>query len=260
MNDLDWPDLAHECPQSRHVFVICELTNKDLKSGHIKKGDSDLFSVLLERQNVLRLIGLFSSFERSLGDHIANVTLDALVGFRALLLRPFLRFFPHFELARGLCLLNHGHFEPLISQHLQVFVKHFLRETDVQLLGSTHPVEVEQFLTDDCVTEENLVELAQLEEKNLLKVVHFELPELRHCRRKVFPVGLGDQQSCWVVVWMVRSPILLVSDVLRLQEFREGIVDLINRVEAAANDLVLGVNFITTLLGCSIALRLLHRG
>lgn len=192
MDDFHWSDLANECPQSRHILVVSELANEYFERGHIKECDSNFISVLLERQDVLRLIGLFPSLECTLGDHVADVALDALVRFGALLFCSALFFLPDFELARSLRLLDHRYFEPVLSQHRQVLVEYFLGEANVQLFGSTHPVEVEQLLADDCVTEENLVKLSQLEEENLLKIVHLKAPVLRHRRGEVFPAGLWD--------------------------------------------------------------------
>ena len=43
----------------------------------------------------------------------------------------------------------------------------------MQLLASAHPVEVQDFLADDGVLKENLVELPELEEEDLLEVINF---------------------------------------------------------------------------------------
>ena len=48
----------------------------------------------------------------------------------------------------------------------------------MELLGTAHPVQVEKLLTDDGIVVEDFIELAELEEQNLVKVVLLDLPEL----------------------------------------------------------------------------------
>ena len=88
----------------------------------------------------------------------------------------------------------------------------------MQLFGSAHPVEVEQLLTHDCITEENLVELSKLEEEHFLEVVYFELPVLCHSRSETLPLVWWDEKSCLVVVWIIGSSAILVFDVFCLEE------------------------------------------
>ena len=64
-----------------------------------------------------------------------------------------------------LCLLNYSYLEALIHKNLDIFVKHLLWESDVQSFlfnGSFHfhPGQVQQFVAQNRVGVENLVELA----------------------------------------------------------------------------------------------------
>jgi hypothetical protein len=74
----------------------------------------------------------------------------------------------------------------------QVFIESLLRETNMKFLRTSHPVQIEEFLTNNCIVVENLIKLSKLEEKNLLKVVLLNLPVLTHSWCEKFPFLLRD--------------------------------------------------------------------
>jgi hypothetical protein len=91
-----------------------------------------------------------------------------------------------------LCLLNDSNFVSKVYHLLEVLIKHFLRKANVKFFGSTHPVQIQQPLTDYCVAVKDLVEFSEFEKENLLKVMLLQLPELIHAWREVFPAILRN--------------------------------------------------------------------
>ena len=86
----------------------------------------------------------------------------------------------------------------------------------MKLFGTTHPVKVEQPLTDDRVIEKYLVEFSKFKKENFLQVVLLKLPILVHSRSKVFPESLWNQQGCWVIIRVAQFDLIHVHYVLRL--------------------------------------------
>ncbi len=92
----------------------------------------------------------------------------------------------------------------------------------MQLLVSSHPVQVQQVLPNDGIIMEHLIKLAQLEEQNLIIIRPLNLPILMHGRRECFPLLLRDVQGCRVVLGMVRPPLLRIHNILLPYEQWEG--------------------------------------
>ena len=63
----------------------------------------------------------------------------------------------------------------------------------MEFFGASHPVEVENFLTDNGVVIEDFVELAQFKEENLIKVVLFDVPILVHGGSEATPSIFRDE-------------------------------------------------------------------
>jgi hypothetical protein len=173
VDDFHRSNLADQCSEVGHGLIIGELSDVELEGRYIKEADTDFLAVTLDGQHEARLIAMIVGvLIGALGDDITNLTFDALL-FLALLLHLSL-----FHLLGCLGLLDHGHLETMVDKDYQVFVESFFRETYVQLFGTSHPVEIEDLLTDDGIVKENFVEFAEFEEKYLVKVVLLDLPKL----------------------------------------------------------------------------------
>jgi hypothetical protein len=177
VDDFDGSNLADQCSEVGHWLIIGELSDVELKGRDIKEADANFLAMALDGQHEARLIPMIVGvLIGALGDDITNLTFDALL-FLALLLQLSL-----FHLLGCLGLLDHCHLEPMVNKDYQVFVECFFREPNVQLFGTSHPVEVEDLLTDDGIVIENFVKLAEFEEKYLVKVVLLDLPKLNSWR------------------------------------------------------------------------------
>ena len=97
----------------------------------------------------------------------------------------------------------------------------------MKFLGASHPVKIKNFLTYDCIIVEYLIELAQLEQHNLLIVCAFYAPVLSHCWSEVFPLLLRNVKSCGVILRMIRSTFLSIKYVFLLDKVGSRITDLI---------------------------------
>ena len=53
MDDFNWPGLANQGSQRRHIDIVGELSYIDLECGHIEEGYSVFVSVLLDREDIL---------------------------------------------------------------------------------------------------------------------------------------------------------------------------------------------------------------
>ena len=89
---------------------------------------------------------------------------------------------------------------------------------------------------------EYFIEFAQFEKQYLLIVMLFDLPVLHHCGRELSPLLRRDEQRERVVARMVGSPLLRVHYIVFLDEVRPCVLDLVQRVEAASDHLVLGIH------------------
>jgi hypothetical protein len=89
----------------------------------------------------------------------------------------------------------------------------------MELLCSSHPVEVEQLLAHDGIHVEDLVKLAELEQENLLKIVLFDLPILDFAPGKFFPVLVRNMESCVIVAFVTGSALVVVLYMIILKEF-----------------------------------------
>lgn len=119
----------------------------------------------------------------------------------------------------------------------------------MKFLGSTHPVQVQNFLAQDGILGKKLIELAELKEENLLVVVLLECPELLHAGSETFPVVLLDQESGRVIVGTVWSVSIFILQVGGLKEVRQSFMNLIDTIEATTYNFVLNVHLcLTTLL------------
>mmetsp|Transcript_81463 Transcript_81463/g.213871 ORF Transcript_81463/g.213871 Transcript_81463/m.213871 type:complete len:431 (-) Transcript_81463:145-1437(-) len=102
--------------------------------------------------------------------HLASVALDALRAIGALVLALLL-------LGEALHLLHDDHLVARVHQLLRVGVLRHLREADVRLRNA-HPLQAALALRDEGVVVEQLVELAHLEQRDLVEVERLQLPVL----------------------------------------------------------------------------------
>lgn len=89
----------------------------------------------------------------------------------------------------------------------------------MELLCSSHPVKVEQFLAHDSIHVENLVKFAELEQENLLKIILFDLPILDFAPGKFFPVLFRNIESCVIVAFVTGSALVVVLYMSILKEY-----------------------------------------
>jgi hypothetical protein len=136
---LNGSDLADESPEGWVTFIILELPNKDLQSCHIEECHSNLVVMLLKRKHKLGFIVCHFIFvlKSAFRNHIAYFPIHTLCHTFALL---FFRNFPFFELSWSLCLLNYRNLKAILDHDLKVFIKYFLRKTNMKFLASTHPI------------------------------------------------------------------------------------------------------------------------
>ena len=234
MDDFDWSNLAYQCSEVGHGLIIGELSDVELKGRDIKEADANFLAVALDCQHEARLITMIVGvLIGALGDDITNLTFDALL-FLALLLQLSL-----FHLLGCLGLLDHCHLEPVVYKDYQVFVECFFREPNVQLFGTSHPVEVEDLLTDDCIVIENFVKLAEFEEKYLVKVVLLDLPKLNFGGSKGGPFLFWDEERGRVIIWIIEFVALKISDLIFFDKIRPSIENVIYRGEASSDNLIL---------------------
>ena len=108
MNDFDWADLTHKRAQSRHVMIICELSNEYFERIHVEKGHAIFVAVFAHCKAVLGAVSLLTSLVRALCHHVANGAAHALFLFHAL---TALFLLPFGELAWCFSLLDDCNFE-----------------------------------------------------------------------------------------------------------------------------------------------------
>jgi len=108
----------------------------------------------------------------------------------------------------------------------------------VEFFGATHPVEVEEFLTDYCIVVEDFVELSEFEKEDLFKVVLLNLPILVHGWGEIFPKFLRDQESSRVIVWVVNRLTLEVFNKFFFDEMRACLFDLIEAGETPTDKFI----------------------
>ena len=89
-------------------------------------------------------------------------------------------------------MLNDSYLVALVDELMQILVQSFLWKSNMQLFAVAHPIEVEQFVTQDGIHVEDLVKLAKFEKENLFKVVLLQLPVLGHARCECLPIGRRD--------------------------------------------------------------------
>ena len=109
----------------------------------------------------------------------------------------------------------------------------------MQLFGTSHPVEVEDLLTDDGIVIENFVKLAEFEEKYLVKVVLLDLPKLYLGGSKGGPFLFWDEERGRVIIWIIEFVALKVSDFIFFDKIWSSIKDVIYRGEASSDHLIL---------------------
>ena len=90
----------------------------------------------------------------------------------------------------------------------------------MQLLGVSHPVQVQDALARDRVQVKQLVELAQLEEQDFLEVGLLDLPVLDLSSRELVPEVFGNPDGGGIVVRVIWAVPLGVSEILFLEEVR----------------------------------------
>ena len=236
MDDFDGTNLANQCSEVGHGLIISKLSHIKLEGRHIKEADTDFLAVALDGQHEARLIAMIVGILiGALGDNITNLTFDTFL-FLALLLHLSL-----LHLLGCLSLLDHGHLETMVHKDYQVFVESFFREPNMQLFGTSHPVEVKDLLTDDSIVKENFVKFAEFEEKYLVKVVLLNLPKLYLCGCEGSPFLFWDEERGWVIIWMIEFVALKISDLIFFDKIWPCIKDVIHRSEASTDHLILGI-------------------
>ena len=96
-------------------------------------------------------------------------------------------------------MLDDSYFEAMLHEYTQVLVESLLREPNMELLGSTHPIKVQYSLADDGIVVENLVELSKLKEENLFIIILFDFPILFHGWSKLCPALARYPERCIIV-------------------------------------------------------------
>ena len=117
-------------------------------------------------------------------------------------------------------LLNDRDLVSEVDHYVQVFVQSLLREANVELLSTSHPVKVKNLLADNRVKEEDFVELSQFEEEDLFEVGSLQFPVLPHARGGLLEVSLWNVESRWIVVGITWSSLLVIHQFTFFQELR----------------------------------------
>ena len=78
-----------------------------------------------------------------------------------------------------------------------------LVETDDVLSLSGWDAQVEMLVTNIRVLIVNDEPMPKSVENNFVEVFRFYLPVAYHARRESIPLGLGNMESAWVVVWVI---------------------------------------------------------
>lgn len=74
MQHLHRSNLAYKRSKFAHLVVVCELPNVNFQCCNVKKANTNLRSVLLHCEYILRLVRLLLTFECSLGNHVTDFT------------------------------------------------------------------------------------------------------------------------------------------------------------------------------------------
>ena len=124
-----------------------------------------------------------------------------------------------------LSLIDNNYLVTLLNKKVRILLNTDLHKAHVQILGVAHPLQVKLLVAHDCVSVEQLVELAKLEEEDLRKVALLELPVLALDRRHLGKLVRRNVQRVRVVQAPVDRfvPIDVLNE-LGLYEPRESLV------------------------------------
>ena len=103
-----------------------------------------------------------------------------------------------------------------------MFIQALFRKADVELLF-VRPIHVQQLVAKNRVLVKHFVKLAQLEQADLVEHFRFDLPVLLHRGRQRSKVTWWHITRGWIVIRVTNQSLFLVSQVSRLQKFRQSI-------------------------------------
>lgn len=110
---------------------------------------------------------------------------------------------------------------------MSVLVKALLRKANVHL--ASHPFQLKVFVAHCGVFVEHFVELAELEEDDLVEVFAFDTPVLLHCFSEAFRSIRRNVKSRWVIIWLVWPSSFVVTTAMWRSPIRSGISKLLSQ-------------------------------
>lgn len=154
----------------------------------------------------------------ALCEDLRHSSLQSLLGLLAL---AALLAHPLFHLVRSLQLLNDDQLEPELDKLMSVLVEALLRKAYVHL--ASHPFQLKVFVAHRCILVKHFVELAQLEEDDLVEVVTLDPPVLLHCFSEALGSLRRNVEGRRIVIRMVRPSSFVVTTSLRRCPIRSRI-------------------------------------
>lgn len=159
--------------------------------------------------------------ERDNGALCENLRHSSLQGLLCLLALAALLAHPLFHLVRSFQLLDYDQLEPELDKLMSVLVETLLGKAYVHL--AAHPFQLKVFVAHRCILVEHFVELAELEEDDLVEVVALYPPVLLHCFSEALGSLRRNVESCWIVLGMVWPSSFVVTTSLRCCPLRSRI-------------------------------------
>ena len=125
-------------------------------------------------------------------------------------------------------MLTDGDSEADVNQRLNVVLQVVLVEANDALALAWRDAQVNIFVADVGILVVNNEEMTPSVEHNLVIILRLDLPVALHARRECVPLSLWDVDRGRVVICMVRAPLLLITNVIRLSEPRSFLLLLDN--------------------------------